>query len=354
MGARLGSPQDPQRDANPTLARVNRAPHSLAGVTSVLQRFHTWPRHRRVLIAGAIAFVVAWLAIGGYGIYAEGRDYYTYRGFPPPAIPAGIAAGKVVTGHLYSPALGQRRSYEIYLPPGYRQAVARGVRYPVLYLLHAPPGKPAGFFTAGALAVRMDEMIAKHRIRPFLVALPDGRTGGSSNDTEWANANQGRYESFVLDVVHAVDQRWATVRSRSARAIGGLSEGGYGAANITLHNLGTFGAFQSWSGYFVQTPTDAFTGATAAALRANSPLLYVNRLRGAIGRLPVHAWLYQGRQDQDSNAPQMFAFARALRVAGGRVRVELVPGGHSWLVWRSELPTALLLASIWFGQGHVR
>lgn len=343
-----------QQDANPTLARMNRVAPSLTPVTSPLRLVHGMPRHRRMLIAGAIAFLAAWLAVGGYGIYAEGRDYYTYRGFPPPVVPAGIAAGKVQTGHLYSPALRQRRSYAIYVPPGYRQAVARGVRYPVLYLLHAPPGKPAGYFTAGALAVRMDELIAARHIRPFLVVLPDGRTGGPSNDTEWANANRGRYESFVLDVVHAVDKRWATVRARSARAIGGLSEGGYGAANITLRNLRTFGAFQSWSGYFVQTPTDAFTGATRTALRANSPLLYVNRLRGALARYPVHAWLYQGRLDRDSNAPQMFAFARALRVAGGRVRVTLVPGGHSWLVWRNQMPTALRLASIWFGPGQLR
>lgn len=323
-------------------------------MTSALRLLQAGPPARRRLIAGAAAFVVAWLAIGGYGLYAEGSDYYVYRGFPPPVVPAGVAAGKVLTGHLYSPALHRQRSYSVYLPPGYSRAAARGARYPVLYLLHAPPGKPAGYFTAGALAVRMDEMIAAHKIGPFMVVLPDGRTGGSSNDTEWANANRGRYESFVLDVVHSVDRRWATIRSRSARAIGGLSEGGYGAANITLRNLRTFGGFQSWSGYFVQTPTAAFTGASRAALRANSPLLYVGRLRGALRRYPVHAWLYQGRLDRDSSLPQMLAFQRALRRAGGHVSAQLVPGGHSWLVWRGQMPAALRKAWIWFRLGGVR
>lgn len=323
-------------------------------MTSVLRRLPDWPRHRRLLIAGAIAFVAAWLAVGGYGIYAEGRDYYAYRGFPPPVVPAGIAAGHVVGGHLYSPALRRRRTYAIYLPPGYSRAAARGTRFPVLYLLHSPRGKPAGYFTAGGLAVRMDELIAARRIRPFLVVLPDGRTGRASNDTEWANANQGRYESFVLDVVHAVDGRWSTIRSRTARAIGGLSMGGYGAANITLHNLRVFGAFQSWSGYFVQTPTDAFTGASRASLRANSPLLYIGAMHRAIRRYPVRAWLYQGRLDRDSSLPQMLAFARALRAAGGRVGAELVAGGHNWRVWRDELPTALRIASIWFAKAGER
>lgn len=347
-------PHPAQPDANRTLSPLHRAPPSFAGMTSATRIHNAGPKPRRWLIAGAIAFVVSWLAIGGYGIYAEGSDYYAYRGFPPPVVPAGVPAGRVLTGHLYSPALGQRRSYAIYLPPGYARATARGVRYPVLYLLHAPPGKPAGYFTAGALAVRMDELIAAHRIGPFMVVLPDGRTGGSSNDTEWANANRGRYESFVLDVVHSVDQRWPTIRSRQARAIGGLSEGGYGAANITLRNLRTFAGFQSWSGYFVQTPTDAFTGASRASLRANSPLLYVRRLRSALRRYPVHAWLYQGRLDHDSNLPQMLAFARALRGAGGRVSAQLVPGGHSWLVWRGQMPAALRKAWTWFHLGGVR
>ena len=47
----------------------------------------------------------------------------------------------------------------------------------------------------------------------------------------------------------AVDRRYRTIRSGSGRAIGGLSEGGYGALNIGLHHPGRFRVIESWSGY---------------------------------------------------------------------------------------------------------
>ncbi len=314
---------------------------------------HSRPRSigLRVLAAG---IVVAWLTLGGLGLYAHGRDYSIYRGFPVPTHSASIPFGQVLTKRFNSSALHQERSYTIYVPPGYRAAVARGARFPVLYLLHSPRGKPQGYFTAGALAVRMDELIAAHRIRPYLVVLPDGRTGRASNDTEWANANQGRYESYVLDTVGAVDARWATLPDRGARVIGGLSMGAYGAANITLRHPEVFSGFQSWSGYFVQTPTDAFTGASRAALRANSPLLYVGGLKGVLRRHPVHAYLYQGRLDRNSNRAEFLRFGAALRRAGVPATVAFVPGGHNWRVWRDELPLMLRVANHWFGAGNGR
>ncbi len=312
-------------------------------------------RGRRTGLRGlAILLVVGWLSLGAYGLYAHGRDYSIYRGFPVPTHSASIPFGQVLDTRFASAALHHRRSYTIYLPPGYRAAAARGVRFPVLYLLHSPRGKPQGYFTAGALAVRMDELIAAHRIRPYLVVLPDGRTGGASNDTEWANANQGRYESFVLDTVRAVDARWATLRDRRARAIGGLSMGAYGAANITLHHPEVFGGFQSWSGYFVQTPTDAFTGASRATLRANSPLLYVSGLRTTLRRHPIRAYLYQGRLDRNSSRSELRRFGAALRRAGAPTTVALVPGGHNWRVWRDQLPLMLRVANNWFGAGGGR
>ena len=49
----------------------------------------------------------------------------------------------------------------------------------------------------------------------------------------------GPYEgwrTFVSrDVVHAIDARYRTIAARDGRAIGGLSEGGYGALNIAMH-----------------------------------------------------------------------------------------------------------------------
>lgn len=261
--------------------------------------------------------------------------------------------GAAVTGSVvhrisfFSRELHARRSYLIDLPPDYSAGAAHGRRYPVLYLLHAPPGSPDGFLTAGHLRERADGLIAAHAVGPFLAVMPDGRSTGFRNDTEWADAGAGRYESFVLDAVRSVDARWATDARRGARVIAGVSEGGYGAVNIALHHLDAFGAAESWSGYFTQTPTGPFAGSSPHALRTNSPSAYVGSLRAELGRRPLRAFLYQGTLD-DVPAADMADFARRLRAAGGRVRTVVAPGGHSWRLWAAELPRMLRFADASF------
>jgi enterochelin esterase-like enzyme len=304
------------------------------------------PRSLR-LVAIAAAAAVA-LGVGVYGLVRYVVNYERYRGFPPPVQVAGAPAGRVVTLHFGSPALGRRASAAVYLPPGYAAAARAGGRFPVLYLLHAPPGSPLGYLTIGALQVRMDSLIATHRIRPFLVAIPDGHTSRDSNDTEWANAGAGRYESFVLDTVNAVDRRFATIQARGDRALAGLSEGGYGAANVTLHQLATFGAFESWSGYFTQTPTFAFNGASRRLLAANSPNAYVGSLRARLATLPTYGFLYRGTSDKITSHADTVTFARRFRAAGGHVALAEYPGGHNWALWRAHLPQMLRFASAHF------
>ena len=53
-------------------------------------------------------------------------------------------------------------------------------------------------------------------------------------EPEWADTPHGRYESFVLDVVRAVDARWPTLADRRHRVLAGNSEGAYAAANAYM------------------------------------------------------------------------------------------------------------------------
>jgi enterochelin esterase-like enzyme len=158
-----------------------------------------------------------------------------------------------------------------------------------------------------------------------------------------ANARAGRYEDFVLDVVHDADARFSTLRDRSARMLAGLSAGGYGATNIALHHPLTFGSFESWSGYYVQTPTYSFTGASQRELWANSPASYLPAIAPTIRRRPFSAFLYQGRDD-DVSASAMFAFARELRSAGVRTQAVVYPGRHNWRLWRRHFSAMLEFA----------
>jgi enterochelin esterase-like enzyme len=191
--------------------------------------------------------------------------------------------------------------------------------------------------------VRMDTLVARHRIHPFIVVMPEAHSP-LGTDHEWANTPSGAYESFVLDTVRTVDARWATKPARADRMLAGLSAGGFGATNITLHHPETFGSFESWSGYFNQTRTDAFSGASAALLRANDPQLYVATAAPQLRRYPLRAFLYQGFKD-DVPASDMIAFAHRLEATGSRVRWALYGGGHNWRLWRAEFSRMLEFAS---------
>ncbi|MGH2874018.1 MAG: alpha/beta hydrolase [Solirubrobacteraceae bacterium] len=286
--------------------------------------------------------LVALAAIGLLGAYRYWESYYVHRGFAPVAYVPHAHPGRLETVHFYSTALHREADYLVSLPPGYRQGSRR--RYPVYYLLHGSPGRPAAFLVIAHMPTRMSDLIAEHRMRAMILVLPDGRIGGSSfSDSEWANTPSGAYASYVVDVVHDVDRRFDTLPNRQDRVIAGLSMGAYGATNIALHNLGLFGNLQSWSGYYRQTRSGVFANADAAALRANSPIEYVSHLRRRIARYPVRAFLFCGRDDDSS--VQVQPMASALAAAGGRVSWALYPGGHDWQLWDAHLDQMLELAS---------
>jgi CubicO group peptidase (beta-lactamase class C family)/enterochelin esterase-like enzyme len=295
---------------------------------------------RTALRLGAVVAAVAVLAVGLVGAYSYAQDYSLHRGFTTLVHFRRAGRGRLESIQFYSPALGRRADYLVYLPPHYSPER----RLPVFYLLHGAPGQPRVFVDIANMDVRLDNQLSIGRIRPMILVFPDGRIGGSTfSDSEWANTRSGRFESYVLDVMHNVDQRFATIPRRQDRVIGGFSAGAYGAMNIALHHLSDFANVQSWSGYFTQTPTGVFAHASRASLAYNSPLTYVVRLRRALRRYPLRVYMYVGRAD--SSSAQQVPMARALLAAGARVQYRFYPGGHDWSVWYPRLNQMLDLAS---------
>jgi len=295
------------------------------------------PRHAAVAAAS-----LALAAIGLVGAYRYWESYYQHRGFATVAYLPHARRGQLTTVHFYSRALHRDADYLVYLPPRYGANVLE--RYPVYYLLHGSPGRPQVFLGIASLPVRMDNLISQHRMRPMILVFPDGRIGGSTySDSEWANTSSGDYASYVIDVLHDVDARFATLALRQDRVIAGFSMGAYGATNILLHHVALFANLQSWSGYYVQTRTGVFSHAGRTELIDNSPLDYAAGLSTAIAKDPVRAFLFVGRDDDDS--PQLAPMARVLATAGARVSYALYRGGHDWELWHAHLDQLLRLAS---------
>jgi len=118
----------------------------------------------RALVAtlGALAFVT----VGFVGVYRYLDGYWVYRGFPPPSDPAYVSTlGTEQTIEVASPAVGRKQQVDVYLPPGYSTHAHR--RYPVLYLLHGEPGRPAAFLETVRMGVVEDELVALRRAHSY-------------------------------------------------------------------------------------------------------------------------------------------------------------------------------------------
>jgi enterochelin esterase-like enzyme len=295
----------------------------------------------------AVGSAVTILAVSGglIGTYRYLDNYWLYRGYAPPKDPAYVLAkGRLETIKVKSAALGGRaQSVDVYLPPGYDASAAR--RYPVVYLLHGFPGVPTSYFRAGRMGVVEDILVAKSRAKPVILVAPYGSTGAFT-DKEWANGvrrHEG-WETFLArDVVHAIDSRFRTIPAGWARALVGLSEGGYGALNIGLHHPGEFHVLESWSGYMKADNISSIFGRKKTVLAWNSPDVTLPAAAPALRAAHTFVWFYSGSVDK-SMLPQNAAFERELV----RLRIPshymVVRGGHDWALWRGQAAKALYVA----------
>ena len=306
---------------------------------------HLWRGRHPADWLTAAAVLVVFLAVGLLGVYRYADNFWLYRGYAPPKDPAYVTVqGRQETIAVRSPAIGGRnQDVVVYLPPGYDASRAR--RYPVLYLLHGFPGRPLAFLETVRMGVWVDALMAKHRIGGVILVMPFGSTG-TFEDKEWANGvHRGQaWETFVArDVVNAIDARYRTIRSGSARAIGGLSEGGYGALNIAFHHPREFRVVESWSGYMRADNIPAIFGGRPKLLAYNSPARYLPRVAPALRRNGTYVWFYTGTNDSLRGQNEAFAAELARYRIPHRFFVD--PGGHTWRIWRGNARAALLAAA---------
>src|SRR5579884_709026 len=274
------------------------------------------PSRKPWLLAGTAA-LLAFLAVGAFGVYRYVDNYWLYRGFAPPHDPA------------------------------YVKVRGTTVRvYPTLYLLHGVPGRPGAFLATVRMGVVEDELVALHKARPMILVMPFGSTG-SFTDEEWANGVRphSAWETFLArDVVRYVDTHFRTIPHGWARGLAGLSEGGYGSLNIGLHHPGEFRLLESWSGYSKADPIPSIFGKSKQFYDYNSPLLMLKHVRKALRREHTFIWFYIAKKDHGFKENQWFA--RALE----RDRIPhkyyvFVHGGHNWALWRGNAARAYLAAS---------
>jgi len=308
-----------------------------------------WPTGVRLpspaAYAGVAAALATFLAVGLLGVRGYVDNFLQYRGFAPPQEPAFVTTpGTTQRILVSSPALGgrQQEAY-VYLPSGYASHPHR--RYPVLYLLHGFPGRPLAFLETVQMGIVDDSLTVSGSAQPLILVMPFGSTG-TFTDEEWVNGihSGSGWATFVAhDLVRAVDSRFRTIADRRGRAIGGLSEGGYGAINIALQHPHEFSVVESWSGYERPDKIRSIFGTSLRALAANDPRHLLPGVASSLRKLGTYFWFYSGSTDPLRR--QNAAFARELGRARIAHRYFEVYGGHNWAIWRDNARTAYLIAA---------
>ena len=157
---------------------------------------------------------------------------------------------RVISYTVSTPSLEMSSStplkVHVVLPSDYRRHPHR--RYPVLYAL---PG------TSNQASVWLTNIHTRELSRglPLIVVIPDGtyNADGGGFYTNWVDRTTSRgvadWETFhTQELVSWVDGRFRTVRSRSARAVVGISQGGFGSMSYAARHPGLYGAAASFSG----------------------------------------------------------------------------------------------------------
>lgn len=247
---------------------------------------------------------------------------------------------------------GLSRSVYIYTPPGYSAANT----YPVLVLLHGTPGGPQDWPYKGNAHRLLDEAIKAGRFPASVVVFADGRGPFWKGGSEWADSADGRYRmetNVAVDLPRFLMANYSVSRNPSQWTVGGLSEGGFGAANIVLHYPNVYRNALVLSGDFTVDPewpdTRTVFGNDTSLMARYSPSQQVRHLSQE-ERRGLRFYIAVGADDDTELIAGTESFVGICRGLGIPVHFDRDPGKHKWDFWSSHLSTALTTLAAWLQE----
>jgi enterochelin esterase family protein len=252
--------------------------------------------------------------IDGFMGYA---NYIQITGPTPEAWdPRPVPHGVIHRQWYDSKALGVPRSAVIYTPPGYAGGTQK---YPVLYLLHGSGGTELAWVDEGAINVMLDNLIADRKAVPMIVVMPFGHSESSvrpGNDPTYTGRDQAKFAKELFDeLIPMIERDYRVAAGPDRRAIAGFSMGGVQARQIGLAHPELFRSIGTFSGSLagVADLAPEVIDATFADLRV----------------------FFMGVGDQEGNlVSQHRALSASLIQRQIHHTFALVPGGHTYHVWR--------------------
>ena len=252
------------------------------------------------------------------------------------------AQSRIDCNTLNSHLLGEVVHYCVLLPPGYDSPAAKGARYPVLYFLHGLGENEQTLFKTGGWNL-IEDLRQQHRVGDFLIVTPEAKATfyvNSAND-------KVRYSDFFLrEFMPYIEGKYRIRRERKARAITGISMGGYGALRFAFAYPQTFSAVSAQSAALMTESPQELTAAMrsgtalggllgdvfgnpidATHWRENDPFALARKNKLAIASLAI--FFDCGRDDQYQFEVGAQALDRQLQAEGIQHEFHLYSGDHS-------------------------
>ena len=254
------------------------------------------------------------------------------------------AQGRIDCNALQSHILGEAVHYCVMLPPGYDAATAGHSprRYPVLHFLHGLGDNEQTLFKGGGWDL-IENLRQKRQISDFLVVAPEGKRSFYINSAD----GRVRYSDFfVRELIPYIESHYSVRRERSARAISGVSMGGYGALRFAFAYPELFSSVSAQSAALIaesprQTPTSPMPTQLNGLLGAvfgnpvdtrhwdqNSPFVLAKRNRAQIRTSGLSIYFNCGRDDEFGFEKGAAELHRQLQAEGIQHEYHLYPGNH--------------------------
>lgn len=236
-----------------------------------------------------------------------------------------------------SPSLAREMPYRIYLPHNYASTTER---YPVLYLLH-------GLFGSFENWDKLTHLSTYAAGMNWIIVMPEADNSWYSNS---ATVPQDKFEDYIaIDLIAEIDANYRTISTRRARAIAGLSMGGYAAMKLALRDPQLFFFAASLSGALdaarnLDTRLPEFAprlrevfGAAQNPARAQNDVYALLPKAASQATLADLPYLYLACGEEDRFLPVNREFVADLSERHVPYEYHEMPGTHDWIFWDREI-----------------
>jgi len=234
----------------------------------------------------------------------------------------------VLSQHFFkSKLIGDNRDIRVYTPPGYNPN--RKEPYPVLYLFHGLTDETSAWVTAGRENIIMDNLIAQGKAKPMIIINTLGYGAPEMFDPATGQRTKEAYqkneklfvEALLTEVIPMVEGLYHVGKTKSYRAVAGLSMGGGQSLDVGLNHADMFDYMGSFSPAVILLDPDwekAFPN-----------------LNESVNKKLKLAWIAIGKDDY--LAPLDRKFIQWLQSKNIKHQYKETEGVHSYQVWRRYL-----------------